>query len=396
MVKVLKTDDDYRKALVEIEKLMDSDPATGTPEGDTLELLAFLVSKYEEEHFPINKPDPVEAIKFRMDQMGLSQRDLIPYIGSRSKVSEVLSGKRPLTLKMIRAINKHLGIPAESLIEAPSNDPGADLDSMKFPLAEMAKRGWFSGFHGTPKDARNQGDTLIRQFFRQARLQPALCRQNVRIGSKMDQNSLAAWTARVSIIAQQKPLHVKYRDEMITNDFFRDLTKITSFKEGPLLAKEFLNKRGIHLVVLKHLQKTHLDGAAMRLYDGTPVIALTLRHDRIDNFWFTLFHELAHLHLHLKNDESDCYFIDDLDATGDKREDQADKFARDALISPEYLRELLKINTPAEALSFAIQLNEHPAIIAGRLRWERKNYQILSRLVGIGEVRKLFPDDSCN
>jgi len=70
MVKVIKTDDDYRKALVEIDILMASDPALGTPDGDTLELLAFLVSKYEEDHFPFDKPDPVEAIKFRMDRWG--------------------------------------------------------------------------------------------------------------------------------------------------------------------------------------------------------------------------------------------------------------------------------------------------------------------------------------
>ena len=395
MVKVIKTDDDYRKAMVKIEKLMDSDPAPGTPEGDTLELLAFLVSKYEEEHFPMDKPDPVEAIKFRMDQMGLSQRDLIPYIGSRSKVSEVLNGKRPLTLKMIRAINKHLKIPAENLIEEPSYDPGYDLDPTKFPFAEMVRRGWFPGFRGTLKDVKDKGENLLRLFFKEARLQGALCRQNVRIGSKMDKNALMAWTARVSIIAQQKSLPVKYKDEMASKEFFRDLSKISSFKEGPLLAKEFLNKRGIQMVILKHLQKTHLDGAAMRLHDGTPVIALTIRYDRIDNFWFTLLHELAHLHLHLKNDVLDC-FIDDLDATGDKQEEHADKFARDALIPQENLKDLLKIDTPAEALSFASMLNVHPAIIAGRLRWERKDYRNFNRMVGSGEVRKLFSDASYN
>lgn len=393
MVKVIKTDEDYRSALADIDKFMDLDPAIGTPEGDTLELLAFLVSKYEEEHFPIDKPDPIEAIKFRMDQMELTQRDLIPYIGSRSKVSEVLGGKRPLTLKMIRAINKHLGIPAESLIQEQSNiNLTDDIDSTKFPLAEMVKRGWFQGFSGKLKEAREQGDILIKKYFAQAQFQPAFCRQNVRVGSKMDRNALAAWIGRVSILAQQKPLPVRYKDEMLSKDFFRDLSKVSSFNEGPLLAKEFLNKRGIHLIMLKHLQKTHLDGAAMRLYDGTPVIALTLRYDRIDNFWFTLFHELAHLHLHLKKNVSEC-FIDDLDATGDKREEQADSFARDALISPEYLHKLNKINTPAEAIHFADMLNEHPAIIAGRLRWERKNYKLFNRLVGIGEIRKYFPEE---
>ncbi|HPJ08887.1 MAG TPA: ImmA/IrrE family metallo-endopeptidase, partial [Deltaproteobacteria bacterium] len=392
MVKVIKTDDDYRKALVEIDILMASDPALGTPDGDTLELLAFLVSKYEEDHFPFDKPDPVEAIKFRMDQMGLTKRDMIPYMGSRSKVSEVLSGKRPLTLKMIRAIHKHLGIPAESLIEEPSHDPGSELDPSKFPLAEMAKRRWFPGFHGTLKEAKAKGETLLGIFFKEAQLQDALCRQNVRIGSKMDRNALLAWTARVSILARQNPLPVKYRDEMASKEFFHDLSKISSFKEGPLLAKEFLNKRGIHMVILRHLQKTHLDGAVMRLHDGTPVIAMTLRYDRIDNFWFTLFHELAHLHLHLKHDTQDC-FIDDLDATGDRREELADKFARDALIPQEKLKDLLTISAPADALTFAYQLNVHPAIIAGRLRWERKDYRIYNRLIGSGEVRKFFSEE---
>lgn len=395
MIKVIKTDDDYRKALTDIDRLMVSDPLLGTPDGDTLELLAFLVSKYEEDNFPFDKPDPVDAIKFRMDQMGLTQRDMIPYMGSRSKVSEVLSGKRPLTLKMIRAINKHLGIPAESLIGEPSLDPTMDLNPNKYPLAEMVKRRWFSGFHGTLKDARERGESLLRLFFQEARLQSAFCRQNVRIGSKMDRNALAAWTARVSITARQRPLPVKYRDEMISTDFFRDLSKISIFKEGPTLAREFLSKRGIHMIILRHLQKTHLDGAAMRLDDGTPVISLTLRHDRIDNFWFTLFHELAHLHLHLKNDVQDCY-IDDLDATGDKEEDLADKLARDALIPQRHLKDLLEIHTPDEVLSFADKINVHPAIIAGRLRWERKDYRIYNRLVGIGEVRIKFAEELNN
>lgn len=146
--------------------------------------------------------------------------------------------------------------------------------------------------------------------------------------------------------------------------------------------------------MLKHLQKTHLDGAVMRLQDGTPVIALTLRHDRTDNFWFTLFHELAHLHLHLKNNVVDCY-IDDLDTTGGKAEEQADSFARDALIPREYVKDLLRIKTPGEALSYADRLNVHPAVVAGRLRWERKDYRIFSRMIGNGEVRKLFHEEFC-
>lgn len=117
MIKIIKSDADYEKALSAAEKLMDLDPAPGTETGDQLELLTLIIKHYEDEHFPMEIPDPVDAIRFRMEQQGLLQKDLIPYIGSKSKVSEVLAGKRPLTLKMIRALNKALNIPAEILLQ---------------------------------------------------------------------------------------------------------------------------------------------------------------------------------------------------------------------------------------------------------------------------------------
>lgn len=95
---------------------MDSDPELGTPEGDRLDILATLVRAYEARHAPISPPDPVEAIKFRMDQSGLSVRDREPLIGQRNRVYEVLNRKRPLTLAMIRRLHQRLGIPAEVLI----------------------------------------------------------------------------------------------------------------------------------------------------------------------------------------------------------------------------------------------------------------------------------------
>jgi HTH-type transcriptional regulator/antitoxin HigA len=94
--RLIKTEQDYEKALTRIEGLMDA--AAGTPEMDELELLTALVEMYEDRYYPINPPDPVEAIKFRMDQLGLTRKDMVPYLGTKSKVSEVLNGKRPLTL----------------------------------------------------------------------------------------------------------------------------------------------------------------------------------------------------------------------------------------------------------------------------------------------------------
>jgi HTH-type transcriptional regulator / antitoxin HigA len=112
--KLIKTRKEYKEFLKRIEKLMDAKPRTS--QGEELELLATLVDIYEREYEPIPPPDPLEAIRFRMEQEGFKPKDLIPFIGSRSRVSEVLSGRRPLTLRMIRKLHCALGIPAESLI----------------------------------------------------------------------------------------------------------------------------------------------------------------------------------------------------------------------------------------------------------------------------------------
>jgi HTH-type transcriptional regulator/antitoxin HigA len=110
----IKTQRDYRRTLKEIEGLMRA--KRGTPEGDRLDVLVTLVEAWEAKHYPLDLPDPVEAIKYHMDQQGLTPSDLIPFIGSRNSVRDVLTRKRPLTLAMIRRLHAGLGIPAESLI----------------------------------------------------------------------------------------------------------------------------------------------------------------------------------------------------------------------------------------------------------------------------------------
>ena len=112
----IRTEADYRAALADISRLMEADPEPGTPDGDRLDVLATLVEAYEARHYPVAPPDPIEAIKFRMDQEGLTAKDLTPYIGRLNRVYEVLSRRRPLTLPMIRRLHSGLGIAAESLI----------------------------------------------------------------------------------------------------------------------------------------------------------------------------------------------------------------------------------------------------------------------------------------
>ena len=113
-IKPIKTERDRQKALIEIERLWDAKP--GTTAGDRLDVLATLVEAYEQKKFAIAPPDPVEAIKFRMDQLGLKPSDLAKILGGRNRASEVLNKKRNLTVEMMRSLHKHLSIPAESLL----------------------------------------------------------------------------------------------------------------------------------------------------------------------------------------------------------------------------------------------------------------------------------------
>lgn len=119
-IKPVRTAKDYKAALKEIAVLMASDPELGTPDGDRLDILSTLVQAYEQKAFPMDLPDPVEAIKFRMDQQGLTAKDLEPMIGQRNRVYEILNRKRPLTLAMVWRLHTGLGIPAESLIRQPA------------------------------------------------------------------------------------------------------------------------------------------------------------------------------------------------------------------------------------------------------------------------------------
>jgi HTH-type transcriptional regulator/antitoxin HigA len=114
-IQPIHTENDYNKALDRIDEIFDAKP--GSKEGDELEILGILVDEYENKHFPIEAPNPVEAIKFRMDQLGMQQKDLAKVLGSKSRASEILSGKRSLSLRHIKLLHNKLNIPAEVLIQ---------------------------------------------------------------------------------------------------------------------------------------------------------------------------------------------------------------------------------------------------------------------------------------
>jgi HTH-type transcriptional regulator / antitoxin HigA len=145
--KILKTEQEYNEASERIYTLINNSEDSiepGSPEGEEIELLSLLVEKYEQEHFALEAPDPIEAILFRMEQMNLKQADVAPLFGGKTRVSEVLNGKRPLSLKMITLLNRYLGIPLESLI-AGNKDVKLDPGKSEKLLSVISIKEYLSG-----------------------------------------------------------------------------------------------------------------------------------------------------------------------------------------------------------------------------------------------------------
>lgn len=389
-VKVLKTEQDHAAALARLDALMDKDPAAGSSVEAELDLLALVIEDYERKRVPAPVVDPIQAIEFRLDQQQLSRKDLIPFIGSAPKVSEVMARKRPLSLSMIRRLYQGLGIPAEVLIADLGSDLLASdeegLDFARFPLNELLNRGCLGEARRSARELKDYAEELIKPLL-QALLPhcsaaTALMRAPLHQRGKRtaDPYALLAWRLCVLKRAREQTHPKRYEPGSLSADELRDIARLSSFADGPRLAGERLAQLGIALVVEPHFSKTYLDGAAM-LDQGRPVVALTLRHDRLDNFWFTLLHELAHVALHLSEDQP--LFIDDLDAaTSERLEAEADALAQQALIPGDaWARAAVPQSLAADdAQALAEQLRIHPAIVVGRLRRETGNYKLLAGL----------------
>jgi HTH-type transcriptional regulator/antitoxin HigA len=397
-IRPIRTEQDYNAALARVEALMEAE-RTDDEDGD-LDVLVTLIQLYEDVRFPMDAPDPIAAIKFRMEQLGKSQSDLAPILGSRSKVSEILSGKRELTLKMIRALHEHLEIPADVLIREggilPTKTVGIDVE--RIPLREMAKFKWIDPI----ADIKDRAEEIVLGLIERAggrnALPQALFRQGgARSNAKMDIHALQAWCLYVLGQARAAGLEGQHRKGSISFEFLEEVARLSTFREGPKLAREKLAQHGIALVVAPHLSKTYLDGAALWTKEHVPVVGMTIRYDRLDNFWFCLLHELAHLGRHIPNGDGEV-FIDDLQlrerdhAVDDAREREADAWAQDALIPAKLWNDHAARLHPsvANVVDLAHQAKVHPAVVAGRIRYERHSYRLLSQFVGANEVRPLL------
>lgn len=394
--KVIRSEEQHQEYLDEIQRLISTESLQSSDLVERLELLTVLVEAYENQKYPIEAPDPISAILFRMQEQGLKQADLVPYFGTRSRVSEVLARKRPLTVNMIRALSSGLGISAETLVgtETPEKPQieNSSVDWGGFPIKEMVARGWLQKISNKTIKSTEE---LVQGFISNAGIAFGSTAFRRTLGgdaySPATKYALYAWLARVIQKSREKKSTLgPFNRDQLSATFMRELAQLSWFEHGPILAIEFLEKHGIAVVIEPHLRGTLLDGAAMQDEDGTPIIGLTMRFDRVDNFWFTLLHEVAHVWKHVNNSET---FLDNLDASSeDRREVEANRITKEALIpriawkrSEAYLN---PSNLSIDQLSRELKI--HPAIVAGRIRKERENYTLFNDLIGHGQVRKFF------
>lgn len=339
---------------------------------------------------------PLLIIKARIAR-GWTQRDLAERLDIKEQQIQRYEAEnyRTASFSTLFRIADALGLQfSEDAHLRPASATTDSLQGTDFPVTEMFRRGWFEDFSGTLREAKRNATVLVQKFFRDAHVTQelmALHRKSVRAGSAFDDAALTAWQVRVILLANRQKLSRSFDLDRLTPSWFRELAKLSRHPYGPLLARDWLLEAGIHFVTEPHLPRTRLDGAALWHPDGNPLVAMTLRHDRLDNFWFVLFHELAHICVHFPEDR-DVEFFDDTDSAADELEREADQYALDNLITPDHWeiclsRFSLDLTTIFEE---AKQMQIHPAILAGRIRYEQGNHTILNEALGHGQVRILF------
>lgn len=392
-IKVVKNDTQYRKYLEVIERLVIGDPHSETPEGARLELLAKLVSDYEKARYVFQVPDPIDVIQFKMEERGLKQKDLAELLGGKNRVSEVLSRKRSLTLSMIRSLNRYLDIPVELLIREPEPEQISNFEISKddLPYETMVSRGWI-------EDSVSPSE-VIKRYFYSSIGSPVFLRNTLTFGvsPKTNFTRIWLWLSRVKELARASiPKIGKFSHGSLDMDFLKYVARLSWMDNGPRNAIDFLSERGIVVIIEPKLPGTRVDGAALIGSNGAPVIALTLQHDRIDNFWFTLMHELVHAWKHLDPHSFDTIVDEEVEKAKDTeaKEAEANEIANEALFSRAVWRRSDAFRNPnvKNIKALAAEQQIHPAIIAGRVRYERNNYKLFSSLVGYRQVRQLFPE----
>ena len=321
---------------------------------------------------------------------GMGQADLAAAVGleprqiQRCEASEYMGASLSRLIKVARILNVH----AEGLFETSAVFTWAAVEDVvwrKLPVNEMAKRRWFDTPRGTDVVER------AKEYFLETvgpKFVTALHRKKMRGVTLPNEYALLAWQTRVYELAKRRIDDERLPEFKFDERWLDKLSNLTRCQYGPRSAIQLLAENGIVLVIEKHLPGTYLDGAAMLAISDHPVIGLTLRHDRLDNFWFTLFHELGHVYLHLFDGQRYNYFDDDESSATDRVELEADQFALNRLIPEQSWDQCLsRFSLSEEAVQLdADRLGIGASIIAGRIRKELGDYRILTKLVGHRQV----------
>ena len=332
---------------------------------------------------------------------GLSQAELAAQLGMREQQIQRYESERyrSISLQNFRRVATVLGVEVQAIVETAetktlsstfiiSHQPDIPEDQLKTIIEHAKKSKWFD----TPTNPADQRRAVLEYISEShARFgSPGLLRTGLKSLDLKQDALLAAWRARVIQRAELAAAEVQTVFDHLDISWLKELIHLSGLPDGPVRALRLAINKGIFVVIEPQLRGLKLDGAAF-LSGGMPIIGLTLRNDRIDNFWFTLLHELAHVYLHYLAGLAAGFFDEDLEnEQTDGLEIEADQFASSMLIPPEMWRlspaRISRSAHPLEAL--ANQLGIHPAIVFGRVRKERNNYSIFSDRVGFGEVRK--------
>jgi len=333
---------------------------------------------------------------------GMSQKDLAAFLGLKEQQIQRYEAERYRSASLDRLVEiaEALSVQIRNRAELVGDGRLTLADPsvwQAFPIAEMYKRGWFEDFPGTMAEARKAAADLVPAFLQGvgSRHAPAaLHRKSVRASGQVHEASIAAWEARVRQLAERDPPAIPFDAAAIDDAWIAGLVALTLDPEGPAKVVDYLRAIGISLIVERHLPGTLLDGASMASAGSHAIVALTLRHDRLDNFWFTLLHEIGHLKRHIGGQGYSAIF-DDTEAPADAEiEREADAFALEALLpAAQWNLAVSRFTRTEKAVTGdAKRFGVGPAVIAGRVRREAGDYTILRTLVGAGDVRRLFED----
>ncbi len=263
---------------------------------------------------------------------------------------------------------------------------------------EIARRKWIIPKSVSIKEKINERSKALYEFLitrKHAIPRHAMYRgrrPSVRRGV-IDELATRAWIIHIADKAKEQQFKVKYKSSLLNNEFVSNLISKSTLEDGPRRAIEAVKGIGIRVAIERGLPGMSVDGVSFHTKQLGPVIALTLRYDKLDNFWFTLMHELGHIALHLDK-PSEVVFVDSDEEESDELEQEAEAnaFAKDSLIPRDiwHRSDARRLATKKSVIELANQLGIHTSVVAGRIHYERRDFKLFPQLVGQGEVRHLF------